>query len=609
MIRIGGLASGMDIDKLVTDLMRAERMKADKLYRSKQVLQWQREDFRSINSLLLGFRNTVFDMRLQSTLMKNSITVSDGSAVDAAVGAAAREGSYTLRVENLAAQASTQSGGSISKALESDYISDTISVGAENNEFRINLDGVERNITIEEGDYTVEALAAELQSQADASFGPGQITVGSITDGTGMNRLTFQPAGEYKPQITLKSGENDALGILGFNDGASFRVNINASVKDMAEKFKYSPFDGESGEIEFSINGQVFYYDFDGEDSEKTMSGIISDINKNSNAGVQAYYDSITDKIIIKSKDYGAGARVSIENTKGSLFGSGGALQIEENVSYGENSQIVLNDVVITKSSNKFTIDGISYDLKSTTSDTITMNVQKDTQGAVDAVKNFVEEYNKIIDAINDKLYEERLRDYVPLTDEQKDAMSDREVELWEEKARSGLLRNDPVLNSIVSGMRELMYQDVKETGSAYNTLSAIGIGTKNYKDMGRLTIDEGKLIEALNNDMEGVMSLFNSSGEAEGEKGIAVRLYDSVNSSITRLSEKAGSAANFTTYDNSYLGERIRDMDKRIESMEAYLLKVEDRHWRQFTAMEKALDQMNTQSMWLSQQLAFWGN
>ena len=220
-----------------------------------------------------------------------------------------------------------------------------------------------------------------------------------------------------------------------------------------------------------------------------------------------------------------------------------------------------------------------------------------------------MDEYNKVIEAINGKLYEERFRGYPPLTDEQKEAMSDKEVELWEQKARSGLLRNDPVLSSIVSQMRTLMYQQVEGTGSVYSTLSSIGIKTKDYKEFGKLHIDENRLREALNNDLEGVVSLFSQSGEVDSQKGLAVRLYDAVNSGITRLSDKAGSSTSLITYDNSYIGKRIREMDKRIESMEEYLLRLEDKYWRQFTAMEKALNEMNSQSMWLSQQLMFWGN
>ena len=605
-IRIGGLASGMDIDKLVSDMMRVQRMKADKLYQERQVLRWQQEDYRSINSLMLGFKNSVFDMRLQATLMKYSAVISGASIADVTAGSAAREGSYTLKVNALAQQAVKESGGSLSRLLEGLAIGDTISIGSSNNEFVINLDGVEKTITITEGEYSIEALAGELQHKVDTAFGEGQIKVGHTAD----NRLTFQPAGDYKPQITLKSGENDALEALGYNDGDTFRINPNASLKDMARRFANDPFD--AGDIiRFSINGQEFSYDLSegGADENKTLAGILSDINKNAEAGVTAYYDSVTDKIVIKSKGYGVGAEVSIQNLEGNLFGAGGALQIDDGVSYGKNSEIELNGVVISKNSNKFTIEGISFNLKETSNETVVINVARDTQGAFDAIKNFVDEYNKIIEAINGKLYEERFRGYPPLTDEQKEAMSDKEVELWEQKARSGLLRNDPVLSSIVSQMRTLMYQQVEGTGSVYSTLSSIGIKTKDYKEFGKLHIDENRLREALNNDLEGVVSLFNQSSEVDSQRGLAVRLYDVVNSGITRLSDKAGSSTSLINYDNSYIGKRIRDMDKRIESMEEYLFQLEDRYWRQFTAMEKALNEMYSQSMWLSQQLMFWGN
>lgn len=605
-IRIGGLASGMDIDKLVSDMMRVQRMKADKLYQERQVLRWQQEDYRSINSLMLGFKNSVFDMRLQATLMKYSAVISGASIADVTAGSAAREGSYTLKVNALAQQAVKESGGSLSRPLEGLAIGDTISIGSSNNEFVINLDGVEKTITITEGEYSIEALAGELQHKVDTAFGEGQIKVGHTAD----NRLTFQPAGDYKPQITLKSGENDALEALGYNDGDTFRINPNASLKDMARRFANDPFD--TGDvIRFSINGQEFSYDLSegGADENKTLAGILSDINKNAEAGVTAYYDSVTDKIVIKSKGYGVGAEVSIQNLEGNLFGAGGALQIDDGVSYGKNSEIELNGVVISKNSNKFTIEGISFNLKETSNETVVINVARDTQGAFDAIKNFVDEYNKIIEAINGKLYEERFRGYPPLTDEQKEAMSDKEVELWEQKARSGLLRNDPVLSSIVSQMRTLMYQQVEGTGSVYSTLSSIGIKTKDYKEFGKLHIDENRLREALNNDLEGVVSLFNQSSEVDSQRGLAVRLYDVVNSGITRLSDKAGSSTSLINYDNSYIGKRIRDMDKRIESMEEYLFQLEDRYWRQFTAMEKALNEMYSQSMWLSQQLMFWGN
>jgi flagellar hook-associated protein 2 len=605
LIRFGGLASGLDIDKIVSDLMKVERIKVDRLYQDRQMLEWQQEDYRDINSRLLSFKNTVFNMKLQSTIRKNTITVSDETIVTATAGASAREGNYTLQVNRLAEQAIKESGSSLSKALESSSLTTPINITSTNKEFKITLDGIQKDIILTEGSYnTLTDLKNEIQTKVDAAFGANQITVSVNVD-----KLTFEPSGDYKPQIILNSGTNDALGTLGFSDGASFKISTTASLKDVSAKFKYDPF--ASGDIiEFKVNGQTFSYDLSvgGADEGKSLASIISDINKNEAAGVEAYYDSITDRIVIRSKEYGLDAQVLVENIQGNLFGATGALQIDGNVDYGQNSEIVLDGITIIKSSNKFTIDGINYNLKKVSADVVNINVQRDIQGAYDAIKNFIDEYNSILDLINGKLTEDRYRDYKPLTQEQKDAMSDREVELWEEKARSGLLRNDSILSGIVSGMRTVMYSTVEGTGSSNNMLSEIGIKTIGYKEMGRLHIDESELMEALNNDIEGVIALFTQDSDVDDEKGIAVRLYDVVDNGIDRAIDKAGSATSFSSYDQSYLGKRIRDVNNRIEDMEEYLLTVEDRYWRQFTAMEKAISNMNAQSMWLNQQLMSMG-
>lgn len=506
LLRIGGLASGMDIDQIVNDLMRVERIKVDKLYQQKQILEWQQEDYREVNTSLLSFRDTVFNMKLQSTIINNEITVSDDSIANITAGASAREGVYTLQVNRLASQATKESSSSIS---------------------------------------------------ADPS----------------------DP------------------------------IDINASLNSIANKFA-TPFDDYTY-IEFTINGETFSYDLSvgGADENITLKQILDDISKNENANVIAYYDGFADKVVIKTKEYGSSATLDIQYSVNNTSNFFEALQIDiSSQATGQDAEIVVNGNTITRSSNNFTIDGITFDLKKTSASAIEFTVNRDVQAAFDAIKNFIDEYNKVIDLINGKLTEERYRDYLPLTEEQKKELSDREIELWEEKARSGLLRNDYILNSIVSNMRTIMYSTVNNTGSVYNTLSEIGINTRNYSDMGKLYIDEDKLMEALNNDLEGVAALFTQSSDITDDQGIAVRLYDAVDDAIDRLTDKAGSPSSFYTYDQSYLGNSIRDLNERIDEMEDYLLQVEDRYWRQFTAMEKAINEMNAQSMWLSQQLMSFG-
>jgi flagellar hook-associated protein 2 len=408
----------------------------------------------------------------------------------------------------------------------------------------------------------------------------------------------------------LNSGENDVLTLLGFNDGDSFKINTTDALKTISNAFNNDPF-ALGDTIEFRINGQTFSYDFGegGADENKTLAGIISDINANTAAGVEVRYDSITDRIVIKSKEYGPGARVQIENISGNLFGADGAIQIDNGVHYGSGSEIVLNGVTITNSSNKFTLEGISFTLMKESSQGVEINVQKDTGSTFDVIKGFVEEYNSLIELINGRLTEERFRDYPPLTEEQKKAMSERDIELWEEKAKSGLLRSDPMLRSIAANLRSIMYSPVEGLDSHTNMLAAIGIGTTHWTDMGKLSINEDRLKEALNNNLEGVVSLFTGKAGETGVKGIAVQLYEAANDAMGRVTAKAGSPTSLTSYDKSYMGTRIREVDNRIASMEEYLLQLEDRYWKQFIAMEKALDQMNSQSMWLSQQLMFWGN
>src|SRR5699024_11006388 len=108
-----------------------------------------------------------------------------------------------------------------------------------------------------------------------------------------------------------------------------------------------------------------------------------------------------------------------------------------------------------------FTVAGMTITLKDTTDQVVTLSATTDTDKVVDTITEFVEEYNELIDFVNGKLTEDRHRDYRPLTEEQKEALSDREIEKWEEKARSGLLRNDQALRTPFDRMRLDVYSAV----------------------------------------------------------------------------------------------------------------------------------------------------
>lgn len=338
------------------------------------------------------------------------------------------------------------------------------------------------------------------------------------------------------------------------------------------------------------------------------------------------FYDATTDRIAIstiKTGDNQEGAEIQVEDVTGSFMT--GVLQIEEaNEKGGTDASFEINGLAITSHTNSYTVNGVTFNFwGADPGRTVTVSVAHDVDAVVDTVKSFVDKYNEVLEAINKKLYEERHPDYRPLTEEQikEGKLTDRQIDAWQDKARSGLLKGDPLLSGIVADMRSVLsgivegvtgQVTVSSGGRIYTTiadrLSVIGITTGAWTEKGKLYLDESRLREALQSNPDAVMELFTRTRDADGreitddeQKGLAVRLYDAINGAISRLTGQAGTAESL--YDNSYISRRIRDINENIAVMEERLQKLEDRYYRQFTALEQAIAAMNVQSMWLTQQ------
>lgn len=244
-----------------------------------------------------------------------------------------------------------------------------------------------------------------------------------------------------------------------------------------------------------------------------------------------------------------------------------------------------------------------------TTESPVTITSTTDVDDIMKKIKEFVTMYNGLIKDLNDQTKETKYRDYAPLTDEQRKGMSENEIKLWEEKAKSGLLRSDTIVRGGLSNMRSLIYESYPGVeNEKFNTLYSIGLTTsKSYTDGGTLQIDENKLRKALEEDPDAVSALFTNQGNKEEKKiidgvektvdtrGFLVKLRDSMNNFKLDIEKKAGRA---TLTDNQYtIGKNIIDMDKRIDTWKDKLEKIEARYWKQFSAMEKAINKANSQS------------
>ncbi|WP_176719906.1 flagellar filament capping protein FliD, partial [Desulfuribacillus alkaliarsenatis] len=149
------------------------------------------------------------------------------------------------------------------------------------------------------------------------------------------------------------------------------------------------------------------------------------------------------------------------------------------NYSNGKNAKFVLNGLETERKANVFTISGVEYTIKAVTDNAVTVSSVSDTDAIFDKIKGFVDKYNELLGFVNEKLMERRYRDFPPLTNEQRRAMDDKEIEMWEEKAKSGLLRGDHMLSGILTDMRMLISDQVKGLGDGrISSLAQIGITT-----------------------------------------------------------------------------------------------------------------------------------
>ncbi|MFE8696516.1 flagellar filament capping protein FliD [Cytobacillus sp. FJAT-53684] len=687
-MRIGGLASGMDIDTIVKDLMKAERMPLDKLKQNKQVLEWQRDDYRSINTLLLNFRSELTNMRLSSTYRVRTTTSTDDAKITATATSAAGQGTYSIsKVTQLATAASKVNAGKISGDKKIDAgkslfdskegfastefgwkigsvesqtinvkeagkkakvslnegaeiklseitadppvpISEIISIkvngksyevipsttafdSSKTNQVQVDSDGnlnfqesIPANSTIKAEYIADKKLETFKFSEDQAGF---QLMKGSITEvSIEVNGKTYTNiTKDGKSSLTLYDGEKEigsielATGKVTFNNPKELNIQKDTEVTVKYQQ-NYFTFGLQTDTSKGKINETFFVQ------GSESLNQVITKVNSSS-AGVTMFYDSFSDQVTLTRSEQGNFGNGDQIVTTGDFLNSVLRFDNPKAVDSGQNAKFTINGLETERNSNTFTMNGVTFTLKQTfNSGAVDISINNDSAKVFDNIKGFVEKYNTLIGEMNKKLSEDRYRAYTPLTDEQRESLSDKQQEQWEEKAKSGLLKRDPILSQALSSMRMNFYAPVQNDGinPLYKQLASIGITTtSNYLDGGRLEINEAELKKAIEADPDAVEKLFNATGTTESQKGIAQRLTDSVNGVMDKLKEKAGNA--FSTNQQFALGRNLDNVNSRIDRFEDRLKQVEDRYWRQFTAMEKAIQRANQQSAQLMQQFS----
>ncbi len=372
---------------------------------------------------------------------------------------------------------------------------------------------------------------------------------------------------------------------------------------------------GDEQEVKFTIAGGTY----DSINSLKDAAQTAIDTT-GLNGKIQVGVSTDGKHLIFGSTDGSSFSLAKDSESAGDILGLGDADEMAA-AGYAAGQDLKMNVVLgggetqdITRSTNSFDLDGLHLTVTGTTeegAEPIKFSSSGNVDDLVDKISAFVDEYNKLIDKANQYTSEMPYgldaengtnTKYGPLTDAQKEDMTDDEIEKWNEKAKQGLLQNDGTLNSILSDLREAVLEPVQSAGLS---LSAIGISTtSDVLSGGKLAVDKTALESALQSDPDRVAELFTNTDGVSGRIKQVIEKNIGAFGNSGALIEVAGKD-NMTGADNSLLSRQISDYESNVKKLQTQL-QTEKSHWlAKFTTMETKLSALTSQYDYLSSVLS----
>lgn len=469
---------------------------------------------------------------------------------------------------------------------------------------KIKVNGTEIYIT---GNTSLKKVAGRLEAAlgggARVEYKDGRFNITGLTGNVKIEGVEGEIAGPDGSTVKINPvkmmfGKESIQNVPNIKTVTSNAVNDTSILKG---NLKLTLADGTSQEI--NVNNLSI---------PKSFADLAAEIQSKVGTGVSVSYTS-DGKIQIQGTSKGFAIEGTDANGKAlmnSLFGQDGmtfSSQMTADVKAGQNAVLTVDGTVIERNTNTFELDGITMELTSEYHDTgtpISLTTSRDTDKIVDSLKSFVEDYNALVEELNEHLKETaNYKKYPPLTDEQKKEMSDKEIELWEEKSKEGLLHNDANITSFLGDMRMVLYSSVEGAGLS---LYDIGIETSdNWRDNGKLVIDEDVLKSMVATNADAICKLFTDREQGLGA-GMQKALKDAANvssGSPGTMVRYAGTKDVLTTSNTLY--EEMKHISETLSNLNTKYQLEKTRYWNQFNAMEQAISNMNSQSSWLTQQFS----
>ncbi len=500
-------------------------------------------------------------------------------------------------------------------------------------------------LTDEEKDMRSQAYMDALQGSIDKAFGTlegggKKLEVKNLSTESGKIQLEFT-AGQKGSSFAVTSSVGKSMGF-GSTQLTSY-LNVNKTLKDLLGEEGLKGLESgtdKNGNTTYTleINGVKI-----GDFTEKTeLSTILSRINSNKDAGVNVSYSKLTNEFTFTAKETGTAGEIqfSKEGLGGKLFGE--AVQTAKGQDAIFTATIDGEEMELTRSSNIVDFDGLSVTLKGEfgykqelddkgdpklddkgnpiytneldrTAEKITFTSSSDADKIVDTIKEFVNDYNEMVTQIKEAYGTMPLKKsngayYEPLTDDDKNGMSDSAIEDWEEKAKTGILFGDRDLSSLYSRLTSA----ISMYGQDGADLKAAGI-TVNYSNgLSTLSFNEKTLRDTLDSDPDRVKDIFTKSkdnGAATDGLVAAIKdpleVFGGTTSAVKgTLVEKAGSPLAPTSIYQNYIQKQLDNLDTQIEKWQDKMSDQVDYYTTQFSKLEQLIAQMNSQSSSLAQMM-----
>ena len=454
--RISGLASGLDIDKFVSDLIKARKTSLNKIEQKATKTEWKKTDLQSVYTAVTDFRAVAFNSTLTANLAPRKATSSDESVVIATPDADATSDAHALRVSQLAESVRLASSGAITDT-GNEKTTLASQFGLSSN-FNLLLNGKTIAVDVNQSINTLvgqinaadAGVVAKYDTTLDRFFLATTVPGKYEADGSGA-RLDL--AGNSAAAMSFLT-DDLALPISSYkasNATITPTGNPKLSSTTLASQF------GIAGAFNMVLNGKTIAVD----PATMTLDQLMTQMSTATN--VTATYDRDLDRVFMESSNPGTAYDFTGSDAAATTFLTTNlkVMSTDSVMARGQDALVNYDGAELTIKDNSFSADGATYQLKGVSNSDVVVTIGVDGDKVVENVKTFIESYNKLIAKINTELKEERYkvpgstRNYFePLTDEQRESMSDEEVKIWEEKARSGLLRNNSNLRSILSNMR-----------------------------------------------------------------------------------------------------------------------------------------------------------